>query len=106
MDILSTIPPPPALRAILAELRREIGEQCPDLAVRISYAPAQHIDAFIEVYAEAGANAQMVLPPEAGDAMPPLCELAEARFFVDDVEAYTIAVLLHESGRAPHHDDC
>ena len=52
MDTLSTLTTPPALRAILAELRREIGEQCPDLAVRVTYAPVQHIDAFIEVYAD------------------------------------------------------
>ena len=87
------------MRAILAELRREIGEQCPDLAVRVTYAPVQHIDAFIEVYADPGANPQLVLPPDAGGALPPLCELAEARFFVDDAEVYTVAVLLHEFGR-------
>ena len=64
MDVLTT--PPPALRALLADLRREIREQCPDLAVRITYAPSQHFDAFVEVYLDTQPNQ---LSPAFRDAL-------------------------------------
>src|SRR5690349_14173480 len=99
MDAQSTTTPP-ALRALLSELRQEIREQCPDLAVRVTYAPYQHIDAFLEVYADTGTIPPPLLAQGNVAAIAfPLTQMAEARFEIDDAEVYTVAVLVHESER-------
>ncbi len=85
---MSTLPAttyPRALRWLLAELQREIQAACPAATVRITYAPFQNIDAFVEVAV-------------AGAALPPrVAQFMEARFQVAEAEGYTVAVLV----RAP-----
>src|SRR4051794_7541704 len=94
-------PPPPALRALLADLRREIREQCPDLAVRIVYAPSQQFDAFVEVYLESEAVPPGTPPEplEGRTTQLPVSPMAEARFHIDDTESYTVALMIHETSR-------
>ncbi|HMA37528.1 MAG TPA: hypothetical protein VKY74_23950 [Chloroflexia bacterium] len=73
---------PPALRVLLAELRRAIREQCPDASVRVTYAPFQNVDAFVEVSLSGPADPAALAP------------LMEPTFHLADRPGYTICVLL------------
>ena len=75
-------PVPPVLQRLLAELRREIGAQCPGVRVRVTYAPFQNIDAFVEVTVD------------GPDGPPGLTQLMEPRFQLAERHGYTVAVLV------------
>jgi hypothetical protein len=81
---------PPRLRALLAGLSSAIRGASPGARVRVTYAPFQNIDAFIEV--ETGAAP----PPRVDPRIDPAFRLAER-------DGYTVAILLRAgAGPAGH----
>jgi len=87
-DVALPAPPPPEdlypprLRVLLAGLSSAIRGAAPGAHVRVTYAPFQHIDAFLEI-----------APPDDGPALR-VDRLMEPAFRLAEREGYTVAILV------------
>jgi hypothetical protein len=76
--------PPAALQGLIMDLRQTIQAACPDLAVRVTYAPFQSMDALVEIR---GAGAH-----EAG-----LGAYIDATLQTAAAQGYTVALLMRDA---------